>query len=150
MITTEQIKELREATGVSVMQCKKALEEAGGDFEKAKLVLKEVSKMASDKKADRVLGAGTVASYIHNNGEVGTMVELLSETDFVARNDEFKVLARNIAMHIAAMNPENSEELLSQSFIKDPSVTIKNLVDGAVQKFGEKTEIGRFVRYSIN
>lgn len=105
-ITTEQVKELRDTTGVSVMQCKKALEEAGGDMEKAKIILRKISKLAADKKAGRTLGSGVVASYIHSNGSVGAMVELLCETDFVAKNEEFKTLARDIAMHIAAMNPE--------------------------------------------
>src|SRR3989344_8140926 len=105
-ITTDQIKELREATGVSVMQCKKALEEAGGDMEKAKIILRKISKTDADKKSGRTLGAGIVSSYIHGTGEVGSIVELLCETDFVARNDDFKALARDIAMHVAAMNPE--------------------------------------------
>ena len=148
-ITTEQIKELRDATGVSVMQCKKALEEASGDMEKAKIILRKISKQSADKKAGRSLGAGTVASYIHSNGTVGAMVELLCETDFVARNEDFKTLARDITMHITAMDPENLEELLNQEFIKSPDKTIKNLIEEAIQKFGEKTEIGRFVRFSI-
>ena len=105
-ITTEQIKELRDATGVSVMQCKKALEEAGGDIEKAKIILRKISKQSADKKAKRTLGAGIVASYIHGNGLVGALVELLCETDFVARNEEFKILARDIAMHVTALAPE--------------------------------------------
>ena len=192
MITTEQIKELRDATGVSVMQCKKALEEAGGDMEKAKIILRKISKASADKKADRTLGAGVVASYIHGEGGIGAMVELLCETDFVARNDEFKSLARDIAMHVAAQNPEfvkmeevpeeakskarelfmeevkdkpvemqekilagkleafiKEKVLLEQSFIKNPEVTIKDLVNEAVQKFGEKTEIGRISRFSV-
>ena len=149
-ITTEQIKNLRDATGVSVMQCKKALEEAEGDLEKAKIILRKISKQSADKKAGRSLGAGTVASYIHSNGTVGAMVELLCETDFVARNEDFKTLARDITMHITAMDPENLEELLNQEFIKSPDKTIKNLIEEAIQKFGEKTEIGRFVRFSIN
>ncbi len=148
-ITTEQIKELRDLTGVSVMQCKKALEEAGGDMEKAKVALRKISKASADKKASRTLGAGAVASYIHNNGTVGAMVELLCETDFVARNEEFKSLAREIAMHIAAMGPENTEELLGQDFIKDSETTISGLVEQAIQKFGERTEIGQFTRFSI-
>jgi elongation factor Ts len=148
-ITTEQIKNLRDATGVSVMQCKKALEEAEGDLEKAKIILRKISKQSADKKAGRSLGAGTVASYIHSNGTVGAMVELLCETDFVARNEDFKTLARDITMHITAMDPENLEELLNQEFIKSPDKTIKNLIEEAIQKFGEKTEIGRFVRFSI-
>ena len=148
-ITTDQIKELRDETGVSVMQCKKALEEADGDLEKAKIILRKISKQSADKKASRTLGAGVVASYIHGNGSVGAMVELLCETDFVARNEDFKALVRDIAMHITAMDPENLEELLNQEFIKSPEKIVKNLVEEAVQKFGERTEIGRFARFSI-
>lgn len=193
MITTEQIKTLREATGVSVMQCKKALEDAGGDLEKAKIVLYKISKQSAEKKAERTLGAGTVVSYIHGNGSVGSMIELLCETDFVARNDDFKALARDIAMHIAAMAPEyvkmedvkeedrerakdlfekeagdkpkairdkivegklaayfGEKVLLEQMFIKNPEVSIRSLIEQAVQKFGERTEIGRFARFSIH
>lgn len=106
MITTEQIKELRDRTGISVMQCKKALEEAHGDQEKALAVLKKKGAEVADKKAARNLGAGVVRAYIHANGSVGAMVELLTETDFVARNEEFSALAYDIAMHIAAMKPE--------------------------------------------
>lgn len=193
-ITTDQIKDLRSATGVSVMQCKKALEDAGGDVEKAKIILHKISKQSADKKASRTLGAGVVMSYIHNNGSVGAMVELLCETDFVARNDDFKALARDIAMHITASAPEylkiedipegdrerarelfekdldakkpkeirdkiiegklsayfGEKVLLDQAFIKNPEMTIRSLVEQAVQKFGERTEIGRFVRFSIN
>lgn len=193
MITTEQIKDLRDMTGVSVMQCKKALEEAGGDIEKAKIILRKISKQSAEKKAERTLGAGTVASYIHGNGGVGAMVELLCETDFVARNEDFKALAKDIAMHITASAPEylkmedikeedknraielfekdidqnkpkeirdkimegklssyfSEKVLLGQAFIKNPEITIGTLVDQANQKFGERTEIGRFVRFSI-
>lgn len=193
MITTEQIKDLRDVTGVSVMQCKKALEEAGGDIEKAKIILRKISKQSAEKKAERTLGAGAVASYIHGNGSVGAMVELLCETDFVARNEDFKALARDIAMHITASAPEylkmedikeedknraielfekdldqskpqeirdkimegkltsyfGEKVLLGQAFIKNPEVTIGTLIDQANQKFGERTEIGRFVRFSI-
>lgn len=148
-ITTEQIKELRDATGVSVMQCRTALEEAGGDMEKARALLQKVSAESAKKKAGRTLGAGTVVSYIHNNGAVGVLLELLCETDFVARNDDFKLLGKDLAMHIAAMNPENTEDLLAQEFIKESSLTIKDLLDGAIQKFGERTEVGQFARFSI-
>jgi elongation factor Ts len=191
-ITTEQIKELRDSTGVSVMQCKKALEEANGDLEKAKIILHKISKQSADKKADRTLGAGVVSAYIHNNGTIGAMVELLCETDFVARNDDFKALARDIAMHIAASAPQylkmedvkeedkqkakelfekegegkpkeirdkiiegklssyfSEKVLLEQAFIKNPELKIGSLVEQAVQKFGERTEIGRFQRFSI-
>jgi elongation factor Ts len=192
-ITTEAIKELRDATGVSIMQCKKALEEAGGDMEKAKVILQKYSKQAADKKADRELGAGTVASYIHQGGNVGVIVELMCETDYVAKNEHFQTLARDIAMHIAALAPQflkkadikeedmtaakevfaeetegKPEELkakilegklgaylaektlLDQPFIKDPSKTIQVMLDEAIQKLGEKVEITRFTRYSIN
>jgi len=149
MITTEEIKKLRDMTSVSVMQCKKALEEAGGDIEKAKEILRKVSKSMADKKSDRQLKSGIISSYIHGEGAIGVMVELSCETDFVARNDAFKQLARDIAMHIAAMNPENTEELLEQEFIKSPDKTVKNLIEEATQKFGEKTEIGKFARFSV-
>ena len=105
-ITTEQIKELRDSTGVSIMQCKHALEEAGGDMDKARVILQKLSSKAALKKADRELGSGTVAAYIHGGGAVGAMVELQCETDFVSKNEEFQALARDIAMHVAAQNPE--------------------------------------------
>lgn len=149
MATVDEIKKLRDITGVSVMQCKKALEEAGGDIDKAKVILKEVSRMTADKKQGRTLGSGTIVSYIHGEGAIGVMLELNCETDFVARNADFKALARDIAMHVAAMYPENVEELLTQEFIKNADKTIKNLIEEAVQKFGEKIEVGRFVRFSV-
>lgn len=105
MVTKEQIKELRDQTGLSFMQCKKAIEEAGGDMEKAILLLRKQSSKAATKKADRDLASGVVRSYIHSNNQVGVLVELNCETDFVAKNEEFLALADNIAMHIAAMNP---------------------------------------------
>src|SRR3989344_7953904 len=101
VITTEQIKDLRDQTGVSVMQCKKALEEAGGDIAKALIILRKKSGEMAAKKGDRTFGAGTVQAYIHANGNVGAMVTLVCETDFVSGNDEFKTLARDICMHIA-------------------------------------------------
>lgn len=103
-ITTESIKELRDATGVSVMQCKKALQEAGGDIAKAMVILKKHSAASAEKKADRSLGAGTIGSYIHDGG-IGAMALLSCETDFVAKNPGFETLARDIAMQVAATNP---------------------------------------------
>lgn len=150
MITTEEIKSLREATGLSIMQCKKALEDAGGDRDKAIALLKEKGAEIAAKKGDRTLGSGSVVSYIHSGGTVGTMIELLCETDFVAKNPEFKAVAYDIAMHIAAMNPADAGELLDQPFIKNPSQKVGDLINGAVQKFGERTEIGRFVRYALD
>lgn len=140
-VSSEQVKELREKTGVSVMECKKALEEAGGDMAKALEVLSKRAVAAASKKADRTLGAGTVAAYVHTTGQVGAMVTLASETDFVSKHEEFVALARDIAMHAAAMKPADVAELLTQPFIKDPSKTVSELVSGATQKFGERVEV---------
>lgn len=166
-IKTELVKELRDKTGISIMQCRKALEEAAGDMEKAIMILQDKSKEAASKKEGRTLGAGTVASYVHSTGNVGCLVELMCETDFVAKNEEFVKLARDIAMHATAIGPEfikaedvseevksqdpewASKVLLDQAFIKDPEVTIRGLIERAVQKFGEKMELSRYVRYSV-
>ncbi len=150
MITTKEIKALREETGLSVMQCQKALEEANGDKNKAIELLKKRGSEIARKKSDRNLGAGVVVSYIHTGEKVGVMLELLCETDFVSKNPEFKSVARDIGMHIAAMNPSDTVELLEQPFIKDPSQKISDIISNTVQKFGERTEVGRFVRFSLD
>lgn len=147
--SAEMVKALREETGISVMQCKKALEEAGGDMDKAREVLRAMSAAQAEKKADRTIGAGIIASYIHGNKKMGVLFELCCETDFVSQNDEFVSAANQIAMHIGAMEPENVEALLEQPFIMNPEMTIKQVIDGLVQKTGERVEIGKFVRYSI-
>ena len=149
MISTEEIKSLRDMTGLSVMECKKALEEAGGDKDKAIAILKEKGASFAAKKGDRNLGSGAVSAYIHASGTVGAMIELLCETDFVAKNPEFKAVAYDIAMHITAMRPESKEDLLEQAFIKDSSKTISDIINGTVQKFGERTEVGQFTVFSI-
>ncbi|TSC85185.1 MAG: elongation factor T [Parcubacteria group bacterium Gr01-1014_17] len=146
-ITTDQIKALRDKTGVSVMQCRKALTEAGGDAEKALLILKKRGAEAAAKKSGRALGAGAVASYIHPGATVGALVLLSSETDFVSRNPEFQALARDIAMHVAAMNPEKGA-LLDQPFIKTPDETVRGLIEKAIQKFGERIEVADFTRFA--
>jgi elongation factor Ts len=191
-ITTDVIKKLRDETGVSVMQCKKALEESGGDIEKAKVILRKLSAQQASKKAGRTLGAGVAAAYVHAGGSVVGAVVLGCETDFVSKNEAFSKLAYDIAMHVAAMNPQfrvredvkdedmkaarevfqeevaklpessrakalegkiesyvSERVLLDQSFVKDPSTTIRGLLDSAVQKFGEKIEIVRFERLSV-
>lgn len=152
-VTTEDVKVLRDKTGVSIMECKKALEEADGDMDKAQEILVARGATVAAKKSDRSLGAGVVASYIHTTGTVGALIELFCETDFVARNDEFKALANDIAMQVTATDQEildsGIEGLLAQPAIKDPNKTIGMLVDGAVQKFGERTEIGRFVKFQL-
>ncbi len=148
----DTLKELREETGLSFAQIKKALEAAGGDKVKALELLGEYKEAQAEKKADREVSVSTVASYVHGSGLSGALVELACETDFVARNDEFKDLAKDIAMHVVAMSPstlegEDDTALLKQAFIKDPELTVEGRVQAAVQKFGENVKIMRFVRY---
>lgn len=154
----DTIKELREKTGLSLAQIKKALEEAGGDKEKALAVLAQYSSAQAEKKADRELAAGVISAYVHGTGTIGVLLELGCETDFVAKNEEFVQLAKDLAMHVCAMSPTsvNNEDglgeetaLLKQSFIKDPSVTVEQRLSAAIQKFGENTKVARFVRYTI-
>lgn len=154
----DTIKELREETGLSFAQIKKALDEAGGDKDKAREILAQYSQAQAEKKADRDVNAGVVASYIHSSGTVGALVLLACETDFVAKNEEFKALAYDIAMHVCAMSPTsiNNEDgageettLYKQPFVKDPSMTIEQKIQAAIQKFGENTKVSQFTRYSI-
>lgn len=145
----DKIKSLRDATGLSFAQIKKALDEAGGDESKAAEILKSYGAASAAKKAGREVKEGIVESYVHGNRKVGTMLELLCETDFVARNEDFKALAHDIAMHVAAMRPTDETELLAQPFIKDPNVTISDLITGAVQKLGENIKLGKFVVFEL-
>ncbi len=148
-VSTEVVKALRDETGISVMECKKALEEAQGDRTKALTILKERAGIAANKKAGRSLAAGVVASYVHGKGQVGALALLSCETDFVSGNEEFRTLAHDIAMQVAAMQPEDISALLAQPFIKDSSRTIGDLVAAAVQKFGERVEIGEIQCVSV-
>lgn len=150
MITLEQIKELRDRTGISIAQCKKALEDAAGDVAKALEFLKAKGAEVAEKKASRELHAGVVSAYVHSNNKMGALVQVHSETDFVAKNGGFKTLADDLAMHIAAMNPADNNELLTQPFIKDPALTIDELIKNHIQKFGERIEVVRFVRLDTN
>lgn len=187
-----QLKELRDATGVSVMQCKKALEEAGGDMEKALIILRKKSGEAASKKSDRSFGAGAVGAYVHNTHDVAAMVLLSCETDFVSKNEEFIALARDFSMQVVASSPryisrdeipesdiEKAREvfmaevqdkpvemqekilqgkldayfreqvLLEQAFIKNPDRTITDLINEAIQKFGENIAIQKISRVSV-
>ncbi|HEY4505968.1 MAG TPA: translation elongation factor Ts [Candidatus Paceibacterota bacterium] len=148
-ISSDQIKELRERTNLSIMQCKKALEESDGDMEKALKHLATQGASIAEKKSTRELKAGVISSYVHSTKTVGAMLELNCETDFVAKNEEFVTLGYEIAMHVAAMKPADVAELLIQPFIKDPSKTIGDMVTEAVQKFGENTAIRRFTVFSV-
>ena len=102
-----------------------------------------------EKKSERMTNQGIIETYTHGAGKIGVMLEIRCETDFVARNEEFKVLAHDIALHIIALNPQSVEGLLSQEYVKDSSLTIKNLIDKAVAKFGENIKIEKFVRYEL-
>ena len=148
-ISSAQIKALRDETGVAVMQCKAALEEAGGDMEKARVILRKKGSETASKKSDRTLGAGTIGAYVHNTKQVAALIELSCETDFVSKNEEFAALARDIAMQIAAMNPETTEDLLAQQFIKDENKTMHVLLDEATQKFGERIVVTAMSRLSV-
>lgn len=144
----QDVQKLRGETGAGVMDCKRALEEAKGDFEKAKAIIREKGLTKAAKKSERETGAGYLESYIHA-GRLGVLLELRCETDFVARNEKFKKLAHELAMHIAAMNPESVEELLGQPFVKDEKETVENLVKQTIAELGENIEIARFTRYEI-
>lgn len=148
-IDLQLIKKLREETSMSISDCRNALEEAKGDFDKALKWLKTRAADKAEKKAGRETGQGIIDSYIHGNGKVGVLVELLCETDFVARTDDFKKLSHEIAMQIAAMNPKDVAELLKQEYIKDGSNTIENLIKQTVGKLGENIVIKRFQRFAI-
>lgn len=148
-VTSEQVKELRDKTGVSVMECKKALTESDGDMARALEILSARAAAQVGKKADRTLAAGAVASYVHGTAQMGAMVLLASETDFVSKHEDFAALARDIAMHAAAMRPETTDELMGQSFIKDPTKTIADLISLATQKFGERIEVSKLAFFSV-
>ncbi len=190
----EQIKKIREQTGAGMVDVKKALEESGGDESKAIDILRKKGQSKAVKKAEREVGEGIIGSYIHSNGKIGAMVKLYCETDFVARNEEFQELAKDIAMHISAMNPqflnpedvteeviakekeiwleqmkdENKPEeikqkimegkekkfreemsLMTQSFVKNPDMTVGELVTEKISKVGENIKVGDFVRFEL-
>jgi elongation factor Ts len=190
----ELIKKIREKTGAGIVAIKQALDEAKGDEEKALEILKKQGHAKALKKADRDAKEGIVVSYIHSNNRVGSLVKLFCETDFVARNEEFQILAKDIAMHITAMNPkcisadQVSDEmvakekeiwihqlkeegkleemiekilvgkekkfkeemaLLTQAFVKDPSMTVGDLITAGIGKMGEKIQVGEFVRFEL-
>ncbi len=149
MITSEQIKKIGDKTGYSVIECKNALEETNGDEEKTLKILEKKGKEKADKKSERETKQGLIDTYIHANGRIGVILEINCETDFVARNEKFKELAHDISMHIAAMDTQNLEELLSQPFIKKQEKTKKDLITEAVAKLGENIKIGKFSRLEI-
>ena len=193
-VSANMVKDLREKTGAGMMDCKKALTETGGDFQKALDYLRQKGLATAAKRAGRVASEGRIGAYIHAGGKIGVMVEVNCETDFVAKTDDFQAFAKDIAMHIAASNPsyirreevtvevlEREKEiyraqardakkpekvidkivegklekfygetcLLEQPFVKDPDLTIQDLLNGLIGKLGEKIEIRRFTRYQV-
>ncbi|GIK83506.1 MAG: elongation factor Ts [Patescibacteria group bacterium] len=147
--TAQDVKRLREETGAGMLDCKKALDEANGNFEEAKEVVRQRGLALAEKKSDRETNEGYIACYVHATNKVAAMVEILCETDFVARNDEFQAMARDVALHVVAMNSETVEALLAEPFVKDPSKTVEELVKGVSGKIGEKFVVNRFVRYEV-
>jgi elongation factor Ts len=193
-ISASQVKELRERTGAGMMDCKKALVEAGGNMEKAAEILREKGLAAAAKKAGRIAAEGIVESYIHGGGRIGVLVEVNCETDFVAKNEDFRSFVKDIAMQIAAAKPEYIRRedvpaevlekekqilraqavnegkpanivdrmvegriekffkevcLLEQPFVKNPDVTIQELLNEKIAKIGENIAIRRFTRYEV-
>lgn len=147
-IKAKDVMELRERTGVGMMDAKKALVEAGGDMNKAIEALKAKGAAVAAKKSDRAASEGKVETYIHA-GRIGVMVEVNCETDFVARNEDFTTFTHDVAMQIASMNPASVDDLYEQPFIKDSSKTIRELRNQLVQKIGENIQIRRFIRYTL-
>ena len=163
-ITTASVKELREKSGAGIMTCRNALLEAEGDAEKALQILKEKGILKAQKKAERAANQGLIEAYIHTGGRIGALVEVNCETDFVARTDEFKELAHDLAMQVAAVPPQfiTQDEapkeddmdletacLLLQPYIKDPTRTVQDLVLETIAKVGENIKISRFARFEL-
>ena len=159
-VSIDQIKALREETGAGVMDCRGALEEADGDMDTARELLREKGIATAAKRADRATGQGLIESYIHS-GRIGVLVDLRCETDFVARTEPFKELAHDIAMQVASMQPaaisadqldgedEDATALLDQPFIRDAGQTIADRINDVIASVGEKIEVARFVRYEV-
>ncbi|MBI4079578.1 MAG: translation elongation factor Ts [Candidatus Levybacteria bacterium] len=150
IVNINDIKRLRNETGVSVADCRRALEETSNDLAKAREWLKKHGLEKAGKKADRVTMQGLVEAYVHQNGRIGAMVEVLCETDFVAKTDEFKHLAHEIAMQVAAMNPSDVASLFKQEYIRDASKTVEQLVKETISKLGENIVVRRIVRMDTN
>ena len=163
-ITVDAIKALRELTGAGVMDCRRALEEAEGDLDRAQEVLRDKGIASAEKRSARVTNEGVIESYIHSGSRLGAIVELNCETDFVARTEEFHALAHDLAMQVAAMAPRclspedlpddeslkpEQDCLLHQPFIKDPGRTVQDLINEVRGRTGENIQVRRFVRYAL-
>lgn len=148
-MSIDNLKKLRELTGVSFSLCKRALDQSGDDIDKAKKLLAGWGAEQIQGKLTRKTTAGAVFSYIHHNKKVGVLLELLCETDFVASNQEFQRLGADLTMQIASMNPKDENELLQKEYIKDPKITVQTMLKEHIFRIGENIKIGRFIRYEI-
>ena len=164
-VATARVKELRDQSGAGIMACRNALIEAEGDTEKALQILKERGILKAQKKSERVTDQGLIEAYIHTGGRIGAMVEVNCETDFVARTDEFKNLAHDLAMQVAAMPPQfiTKDEITAdkddaelqtvclflQPYIKDPTRTVQDIVTETIAKVGENIRVSRFARFEL-
>jgi len=148
-ISLDQLKKLREETSAGVSDCRAALEDSGGDFEKAKKLLMARGIEKAAKKEGKETKAGIIESYVHANGKVGVLVELTCETDFVEKNDEFKKLAHELCLQVTAMNPKNVKELLATAYVRDAKLSISDLIKLTIAKVGENITITRFSRLTL-
>jgi len=148
-ITIDQIKKLRDETQLPISDIRAALEESDGDEGAAKKILLEKSRERAEEKKSREAGDGMVFTYVHQGGKVGVMVDLRCETDFVARTEVFQNLGRELCLQIASMNPQSTEELLEQEYIREPEKKISDLVGEASGTLGEHVKIAQFIRYAI-
>ena len=149
MITIDYIRKLREETGVSISECKKALEKAKGNIDLAKETLKKMGKEFAQKQSEREAKEGLIATYLHPDKQIGVILELNCETDFVSRSEDFQKLAHELCLQIAAMNPQDVDFLFTQPWVKDETKTVKDLVDSYIAKLGENILVKRFARYEI-
>ena len=148
--SADNVKKLRDSTGAGVMDARKALLEAEGDIAKAKDILKARGEEKVAKNSERETSQGIIETYAHTGGKVGSMVYLACETDFVAKTDEFKNLARELSMQVAAMNPGNVDELVKQDYIRDPGKTVKQLIAEVVIRTGENIQIKKIARFALS
>jgi elongation factor Ts len=148
-INLKDLQKLRTETKCGVMDCRQALEASDGNMEKAEIWLKEKGLKSADKRADRETSQGFIEAYAHGDGHIVAIVELTCETDFVSQNEEFRKLAHDLAMQVAAMNPENVEALLKQGWIRDDKTTIDELVKQTSSKFGENMKVRRIARFEL-
>ncbi|MEK7577634.1 MAG: translation elongation factor Ts [Patescibacteria group bacterium] len=148
-ISIDALKKLREETQAGVADCRKALEDAKGDYDKAKKLLVERGLEKATKKEGNETSEGIISSYVHANGKVGVLIELNCQTDFVARTDEFKNLAHEITLQITAMNPKDVEELLKSAYIRDTKLTMHALIKLSIAKLGENITVSKFTRMTL-